>query len=86
MRPERIEEIHHGDVVWKPPGAKRRHGASPTMAMTHIVIQEQLDGKSADWMEHVSDEQYQGKLTRLRKIQSLALTCNILLSSLQVCR
>ena len=49
-----------GDVVWIPPGQKHWHGASPTTAMTHIAIQEQLDGKVVDWMEHVNDEQYQG--------------------------
>jgi len=53
-----VEEIHPGDVVWIPPGEKHWHGASPTSAMTHVAIQEQLDGKTADWMEHVSDEQY----------------------------
>jgi quercetin dioxygenase-like cupin family protein len=56
-----IEEIHPGDVVWCPPGEKHWHGAAPTTAMTHISIVEQLDGISADWMEHVSDEQYQAK-------------------------
>ncbi len=56
-----VEEIHPGDVVWAPPGEKHWHGAAPTTAVTHIAIQEQLDGKSADWMEKVSDEQYQGK-------------------------
>ena len=55
-----IEEIRPGDVVWIPPGEKHWHGAAPTTAMTHIAIQEQLDGKTADWMEHVSDEQYRG--------------------------
>jgi quercetin dioxygenase-like cupin family protein len=53
-----IQEIRPGDVVWSPPGEKHWHGAAPTTAMTHISIVEQLDGKSADWMEHVSDEQY----------------------------
>jgi quercetin dioxygenase-like cupin family protein len=53
-----IEEIHPGDVVWFPPGEKHWHGATPTIAMTHIAIQEQLDGKTVDWMEKVSDEQY----------------------------
>ena len=53
-----IEEIHPGDVIWIPAGEKHWHGAAPTTAMTHIAIQEQLDGKVADWMEHVSDEQY----------------------------
>lgn len=55
-----VEEILPGDVVWFEPGEKHWHGASPTVAMTHIAIQEQLDGKSADWMEKVSDEQYDG--------------------------
>jgi quercetin dioxygenase-like cupin family protein len=54
-----LEEIRPGDVVWFPPGEKHWHGASPTTAMTHIAIQEQLDGKAVDWLEHVSDEQYQ---------------------------
>ena len=53
-----IEEIHPGDVIWFPPGEKHWHGASPNTAMTHIAIQEALDGKSVDWLEHVSDEQY----------------------------
>jgi len=53
-----IEEIHPGDVIWFPPGEKHWHGASPTTAMTHIAIQEQLDGKAVDWLEKVSDEQY----------------------------
>ena len=56
-----VEEIRPGDVVSFPSGEKHWHGASPTTAMTHIAIQEQLDGKMVDWMEHVSDEQYQGK-------------------------
>jgi len=54
-----IEEIRPGDVIWFPPGEKHWHGATPTTAMTHIAIQEQLNGKTADWMEQVSDEQYQ---------------------------
>ena len=53
-----IEEIRPGDVVWFEPGEKHWHGASPATAMTHIAIQEALDGKPVDWMEHVSDEQY----------------------------
>jgi quercetin dioxygenase-like cupin family protein len=53
-----IEEIHPGDVIWFPPGEKHWHGAAPTTAMTHIAIQENLDGKVVDWMEKVSDEQY----------------------------
>ena len=53
-----IQEIRPGDVAWCPPGEKHWHGAAPTTAMTHISIVEQLDGKAADWMEKVSDEQY----------------------------
>jgi quercetin dioxygenase-like cupin family protein len=53
-----IEEIRPGDVVWIQPDEKHWHGATATTAMTHIAIVEQLDGKSADWMEKVSDEQY----------------------------
>jgi quercetin dioxygenase-like cupin family protein len=53
-----IEEIHPGDVVWFPPGEKHWHGAAPTIAMTHLAIQENLDGKVVDWMEKVIDEQY----------------------------
>jgi quercetin dioxygenase-like cupin family protein len=54
-----IEKIRPGDVVWCPPGEKHWHGATPPTAVTHIAIQEQLDGKAVDWMEKVSDEQYQ---------------------------
>ena len=54
-----IQKIRPGDVVWSAPGEKHWHGATPTTAMTHISIVEQLDGKAADWMEHVSDEEYQ---------------------------
>ena len=54
-----VEEIHPGDVVWFEPGDKHWHGASPTTAMTHIAIQEALDGKAVEWMEKVTDEQYQ---------------------------
>lgn len=53
-----VEEIHPGDVVWFPPGEKHWHGAAPTTAMTHIAIQERLEGKTVDWLEHVTDEQY----------------------------
>jgi quercetin dioxygenase-like cupin family protein len=53
-----IEEIRPGDVVWIPPGEKHWHGATPATAMTHIAIQEWLNGKAADWMEKVSDDQY----------------------------
>jgi len=53
-----VEEIRPGDVVWIAPGEKHWHGATATTAMTHIAIVEQQSGKSADWMEKVSDEQY----------------------------
>jgi quercetin dioxygenase-like cupin family protein len=56
-----IEEIRPGDVVWFPPGEKHWHGASPTTAMTHIAVQEALDGKAVDWMEQVTNEQYDGR-------------------------
>jgi quercetin dioxygenase-like cupin family protein len=56
-----MEEIRPGDVVWFEPGEKHWHGASPTVAMTHIAIQEALNGKVVDWMEKVSDNQYDGK-------------------------
>ncbi len=53
-----VEEIRPGDVVWFAPGEKHWHGATATTAMTHIAIQEKLNGKVVDWMEKVSDEQY----------------------------
>ena len=53
-----VEEIRPGDVIWFSPGEKHWHGATSTTAMTHIAIQERLDGKAVDWMEKVSDEQY----------------------------
>jgi quercetin dioxygenase-like cupin family protein len=56
-----VEEIRPGDVVWIPPGEKHWHGGSPTVAMVHIAIQEALDGKAADWLEKVGDEQYIGQ-------------------------
>ncbi|HEX2725073.1 MAG TPA: cupin domain-containing protein [Beijerinckiaceae bacterium] len=53
-----VEEIRPGDVVWFPPGEKHWHGATATTAMTHIAIQEALNGKTVEWLEHVSDAQY----------------------------
>lgn len=53
-----IEEIRPGDVIWFAPGEKHWHGATPNTAVTHIAIQESLNGKAVDWMEHVADEQY----------------------------
>ena len=55
-----IEEIRPGDVVVFAPGEKHWHGAAPTTALTHIAIQEALDGKAVEWMEKVTDEQYRG--------------------------
>lgn len=55
-----VEEVRPGDVVWFEPGEKHWHGASPETAMTHIAVTESQDGQVADWMEKVTDEQYQG--------------------------
>jgi quercetin dioxygenase-like cupin family protein len=55
-----VQEIRPGDVVWFPPGLKHWHGASPTTAMSHIAIQEHLNGKVVDWMEKVADDDYNG--------------------------
>jgi quercetin dioxygenase-like cupin family protein len=59
---EPIQEIREGDAVWIPPGRKHWHGATATTAMSHIALVEQLDGKSTDWMEKVSDEQYRSSV------------------------
>ena len=56
-----VEEIGPGDVVWMLPGEEHWHGATATTALTHIAIQEHLDGKAVEWMEKVSEEQYNGK-------------------------
>ena len=56
-----IEEIRPGDVVWFEPGEKHWHGAAPKNAMTHIALQEALEGEAVKWLEHVSDEQYEAK-------------------------
>ena len=53
-----VEEIRPGDVVWFPPGEKHWHGATPTTALTHVAIQEQLDGKAVGWLEKVGEDQY----------------------------
>jgi quercetin dioxygenase-like cupin family protein len=53
-----VEEVRPGDVVWFPPGLKHWHGASPTTAMSHIAIQESVNGSPVTWMEKVSEEQY----------------------------
>jgi quercetin dioxygenase-like cupin family protein len=56
-----VEEIRPGDVVWFEPGERHWHGATATTAMTHIAIQEALDGTAVEWMEQVSDEQYRAR-------------------------
>jgi quercetin dioxygenase-like cupin family protein len=61
-----VEEIRPGDVVSIPPGRRHWHGAAPTTAMTHIAVQEQLNGKVVEWMEKVTDEQYAGGATQSR--------------------
>ena len=53
-----IEKIRPGDVVWFAPGEKHWHGAAPSTAMSHIAVQEKLNGKPVEWLEHVTDEQY----------------------------
>jgi quercetin dioxygenase-like cupin family protein len=53
-----VETIRAGDVIWFPPGEKHWHGATATTAMSHIAVQEQLDGKAVDWLEKVSDAEY----------------------------
>jgi quercetin dioxygenase-like cupin family protein len=53
-----VEEIRPGDVIWFSPGERHWHGAAPTTAVTHIAIQERLDGKAVEWLEHVADEIY----------------------------
>lgn len=55
-----LEKVYPGDVVWFEPNEKHWHGATPTNGMTHIAIQENLNGKVVDWMEQVTDEQYNG--------------------------
>lgn len=54
-----VQEIHPGDVVWCPPGIKHWHGAAPGTAMTHLAVTGTVDGKNVEWMEQVSDDQYQ---------------------------
>ena len=57
-----VREIRPGDVVWIPPGEKHWHGGSPNNAMTHIAMQEALDGKTVTWMEYVTDAEYSGEV------------------------
>jgi quercetin dioxygenase-like cupin family protein len=59
-----VQEIRAGDTVWIPPNEKHWHGAAPTTGMVHIALQEALDGKHVEWMEHVSDEQYNAAPTK----------------------
>ena len=58
---EPIQEIQAGDTVWIAPGEKHWHGAAPDNAMSHIAIQEALDGSAAEWMEQVTEDQYLGR-------------------------
>ena len=60
---EPIREIRAGDTVWIAPGEKHWHGAGPTTAMVHLAMQEALDGVHVTWLEHVTDEQYDGEIT-----------------------
>ena len=53
-----VQNVSAGDVVWIPPGEKHWHGAAPNASMAHVAIQEKLEGRTVDWLEHVSDEQY----------------------------
>ena len=55
---EAVEDIRPGDIVWFPPGVRHWHGASPTTSVTHLAINEKLDGKAVDWLEQVPDAQY----------------------------
>ena len=59
-----VEKVRPGDVVWFPPGEKHWHGATDITAMSHIAVQEKLDGSAVDWMEQVSDEQFSGASNR----------------------
>jgi enterochelin esterase family protein len=64
---EAKREIRAGDVIWTPPGVKHWHGATATSAVTHVAIQEALEGKAVEWMEHVSDEQYLSAIVQPRE-------------------
>jgi quercetin dioxygenase-like cupin family protein len=59
-----IEEVRPGDVVWFAPDEKHWHGATPATAMTHLAIQEALDGQAVEWLEHVSDEEYEAQRSK----------------------
>lgn len=56
-----VEEVQAGDLVWFPAGVKHWHGAAPDAAMRHYAVQEELEGKAADWLEKVSDAEYGGR-------------------------
>lgn len=58
LRGEKPRQIHAGDTVWIPPNEEHWHGAAPTTGMSHIAMQEELDGQVANWLEHVSDADY----------------------------
>ena len=70
-----VEEIRPGDIVWFPAGEKHWHGAAPTTAMTHTAIQEDLEDKSVEWMEKVSDQQYTAKAQPHDRDASLRGAC-----------
>jgi len=55
---DKVQEIRAGDVVWTPPGVKHWHGAAPNTAVTHIALQDKVDGKNVNWLEKVTDEEY----------------------------
>ena len=62
-----VQVMHQGDVIWIPPGVKHWHGATPTSAVTHIAVQEQVDGVAVNWLEKVTDEQYRLAKNQLNK-------------------
>jgi quercetin dioxygenase-like cupin family protein len=80
---EPIVEIRPGDVIWCPPGHRHWHGATPTTSMTHIAIQEALDGRYVEWMEKVTDEQYLASPVRQGMLER---PCNAMAPCRRVCR
>ena len=79
-----IEELRPGDAVWIPPGQKHWHGASPTSAMTHIAIQGAVDGKNIDWMEKVTEEEYNMKPSTKTNAQSDAFSSLLTLDDIRM--
>ncbi len=70
----RVEEIRPGDVVWFAPGEKHWHGAAATTALSHIAVQEKLNGSPVDWMEQVSDDQYQAPVSERTSTESAVVS------------